>query len=253
MAIDEAIFIEAAKGHLPPTFRIYGWLRPAVSLGRFQQAEKEVDLDFCRREHIEVVLRPTGGKAVYHADDITYALVCGPNCHLFPESIHQAYAMVSRVLAEGLSKLGIPVTFGPRESGITSVSPFCFSSCAPAELTVGGRKILGSAQVRGRKSFLQHGSLLVTCDAERIYECFLPHLEPRQEEIEKLKATITCVSEHLKNCAMIHEKIGEEWVKAFSSFFDITFEEGGLTPEEGKTVSTLLREKYLPWQERFLL
>jgi len=254
MAIDEAIFLEAGKGNLPPTFRIYGWLRPAVSLGRFQRAEAEIDVAYCRREKIEIVSRPTGGKAVYHENVLTYALICGPNCDIFPESIPDAYAVISRALAEGLSRVGIPVTFGPRqkkEGG--AVTSFCFSACAPAELAVGGRKILGSAQVRGRKNFLQHGSLLITCEVERIYQCFLPHRIPREEELEKLKSTIACVSEYVSDLTFIHERIGEAWKEAFSHFFDVSFEEGELTKKEAETAHLLLTMKYVPAQERFLL
>ncbi|MCX7982869.1 MAG: lipoate--protein ligase family protein [Syntrophales bacterium] len=255
MAIDEALFIEAAKGSTPPTLRIYGWLRPAISLGRFQQVEREVDLDYCRQEHIEVVPRPTGGKAVYHENDLTYALICGPGGHSFPESIPETYALISHALATGLSEIGIPVSFGSvSKSSKHAMTAFCFSSCAPAELAVAGRKILGSAQVRGRKTFLQHGSLLITCEVERIYDCFLPHLEPRTQAIEKLKASITSVSEWLKvDFSSIHEKIANAWKMAFSKYFNVSFKEGFLLREEEKTANRLLEEKYRPWQKRFLL
>ena len=75
MAIDEAIFKESQKGHMPPTLRFYSWERDTVSIGYFQNAKREVNLDYCRENAIDVVRRPTGGKAVLHESDLTYSLV----------------------------------------------------------------------------------------------------------------------------------------------------------------------------------
>ena len=254
MAMDEALFITVGRGDSPPTFRVYGWERPAVSLGRFQDAEKEVDLSFCQQQGIEVVLRPTGGRAVYHGDDVTYALVATSPSDLFPDSIPETYAIISRALAEGLKELGVPVTFGRRDGQEKCyMESFCFSRCAPAELSIQGRKIMGSAQVRGRRVFLQHGSLLIKCDFERIYGCFLPHHEERQNEIERLKSSITSVSEYLSDLEGFDGKVYEAWKRALVEELNISFEEGNLTEEEWSMVHTLLREKYHPWRERFLL
>lgn len=252
MAIDEALFLVAERGATLPTFRVYGWESPVVSLGRLQPVEEAVALDYLRREGIDVVRRPTGGKAVYHDDDVTYAVIAGTCGGLFPDRIVDTYAIISRCLAEGLHTLGAPVTFGPRTQEKES-DACCFSSCAPAELCLDGRKLLGSAQVRSRGHFLQHGSLLVASHLEHLYDCFLSRLTTREEAMVQLRAHIASLSECMSDLVAIHERLDKAWREAFTQMLGVTWEEGELTREEREVASMLLVRKYRPWQQRFLL
>src|SRR5260370_1330048 len=77
MAIDEAILVHYLHGEVSPTLRVFRWSQPSISLGRFQNVEKELELERCERQRVAIVRRPTGGRAVYHRDEFTYSIVIG--------------------------------------------------------------------------------------------------------------------------------------------------------------------------------
>jgi len=162
MAIDEAVFRLNRPEGLPPTLRFFSWNPPAVSLGYFQKAIQEIDVEFCRRERIDIVRRPTGGKAVLHDQEMTYSLVAAVDHPLFAGDILETYRVISACIVEALKRLGLApelVSEGRSAAG-TPMEAYCFAAPSKYELLVGGRKICGSAQVRGGGAFLQHGSLL---------------------------------------------------------------------------------------------
>lgn len=246
MAIDEAIFRWAQKAPAPPTLRFYGWCKPAVSLGYFQSALGEIDEAACRKANIDIVSRPTGGKAVYHNDDFTYAVIAGDRDALFPKDILGTYEMISCWLVDGLRKLGIQAELAHKERNHddATLKTSCFSTPSRFELLVGGKKICGSAQVRSRGAFLQHGSLLVTFDPARTYEVMLPHLEPREAQERRLRESVTAVQEQAPLSGDLHRQIGDALKQAFTESFVATFQEEDLTPDEERIKKHLLREKY---------
>ncbi len=169
MAIDEAVFRLNRREGLPPTLRFFGWNPPAVSLGYFQKTFREINVDFCRHEGIDIVRRPTGGKAVLHDHELTYSIVAAMDHPLFTGDILETYRIISACIVEALKRLGLApemVSEGRSAAG-TSLEAYCFAAPSKYELLVGGRKICGSAQVRGGGTFLQHGSLLVDIDPAR--------------------------------------------------------------------------------------
>jgi lipoate-protein ligase A len=167
MAVDEALAESCRTGATGPTLRLYGWDRPSISLGYFQRAHEVVDLDRCREGRVPVVRRTTGGRAVHHHHEVTYSVVSPIPHPLFPPTIRGTYEVVARALAAGLSTLGLRVELYPRDPerprrGIGS--PLCFGSTSRYELTLGGKKVIGSAQRRWKTAFLQHGSILLAHD-----------------------------------------------------------------------------------------
>jgi lipoate-protein ligase A len=169
MAIDEAVFRLNRPEGLPPTLRFFGWNPPAVSLGYFQKIFQEINVDFCRREGIDIVRRPTGGKAVLHEHELTYSLVAAIDHPLFTADILETYRVISSCIVEALNRLGLApemVSQGRSAAG-TPLEGYCFAAPSKYELLVDGRKICGSAQVRGGGVFLQHGSLLIDIDPVR--------------------------------------------------------------------------------------
>jgi lipoate-protein ligase A len=175
MAIDAALLAAVAEGTSGPVFRVYGWSPPAISLGMNQDPARELDLDLVAARGYDVVRRPTGGRAILHKDELTYSVVAGVDDLHLGGSIRESHAAISRVFLEVLGRLGVkaelacdappgrgPATERPavvRTPGAASVP--CFATALSCELTVGGRKILGSAQRRQGSAFLQHGSLLL--------------------------------------------------------------------------------------------
>lgn len=155
MARDLAM-LDAARRGGAPTLRLYRWLRPTLSLGRFQD-EADVDHDACAAHGVDVVRRPTGGKALLHGGDLTYAVAlrAPPGS---PSTIDALYRALARPLIDGLRALGVIATIA-RHDG--PGGPVCFATQQGADLRVGERKVCGSAQVHRDGAVLQHGSILL--------------------------------------------------------------------------------------------
>lgn len=175
MAVDETLAESVRAGGLP-VLRFYRWSPACLSLGRNQPAYGQYDLEQIRARALSVVRRPTGGRAVLHDRELTYAVVL-PADH-FP-SPRAAYAAINRGLVAGLRRLGVPSALQPRTRGrapTPSLDP-CFKDPTEGEVTAAGRKLLGSAQRRDRGVLLQHGSLPLEGDAAAAVRVLLR--EPR--------------------------------------------------------------------------
>ncbi|GAB4242125.1 MAG: lipoate--protein ligase family protein [Acidobacteriota bacterium] len=176
MAMDEELLRQAAASPVPAVFvRVYRWAPPTASVGFHQQLERALDLAACRRLGVPVVRRPTGGRAVFHDDELTYAVAANAR-ELFGSSVPATYRRLAGILAEAFARLGVPVTLAarspalsPRSPAATSVAP-CFTAPARDELLVRGRKLVGSAQCRRGGAFLQHGSIPLRIDYARMAE-----------------------------------------------------------------------------------
>ncbi|MDH3256391.1 MAG: lipoate--protein ligase family protein [Nitrospinota bacterium] len=167
MAVDAALLADCEQGRIPPTVRLYGWSEPAITLGYSQNAEAELDLEHCRELGIPVVRRPTGGRALLHNNELTYAVVAPVSLVPFNRGLKATFQAVSEALLAGLHDLGIQGDLNTSKQrsapGITR-SPACFASLNHCEITVEGKKLVGSAQKRTSKAFLQHGSLIIESD-----------------------------------------------------------------------------------------
>jgi lipoate-protein ligase A len=136
--------------------RIYGWAPPALSLG-FHQDEATVDRAALADRGYDLVRRPTGGAAVLHVDEITYSVAAGLGQTPLGRGVLEIHGGIARALVAAFRSVGLDVEFGgdgvPRDFA-------CFSGAGGHEMTLGGRKLVGSALRRGRRAFLQHGSVL---------------------------------------------------------------------------------------------
>lgn len=163
MAVDRAVLTAHADGSAPPTLRLYRWASPTVSLGRFQKVT-DVDIDYCAANGIGVCRRPTGGRGVLHADEITYSIVAGVRDGL-PRGVRDSYRFLSGALAEAYRALGVDATLTARDRGTRSSACYLHATCA--DLSLGAAKLSGSAQVWDRESCLQHGSFVISRDLDR--------------------------------------------------------------------------------------
>lgn len=245
MAIDEAIFRENQRRDTPPTLRFYGWSPPSVSLGYFQETDREIDVEACIRAHIDIVRRPTGGKAVLHEHDITYAVVAKESYPLFPPNILGTYRIISGCIADALWELGINAEMfaDGRVSGDDLLKAVCFSSPSHYELLVNKKKICGSAQLRSRGVFLQHGSILLDFDPVKTFDLLSPRNGNRDGQIEKLRESVTSVYEFIDEeitMAMICRVLQ----KSFEKKLDIELVEGELTVKEEALMKHLIKNKY---------
>jgi lipoate-protein ligase A len=152
MAIDDAILDEIGDGKSQPTIRFYRWLPNAVSIGRFQGMNDEVNIQKCADLNIDVVRRITGGGAVYHDyhGELTYSVIGKEE--LFPDGIHESYRYICNWIIDGLKSIGINAEFAPIN-----------------DIIVDGRKISGNAQTRKKGVLLQHGTILYKIDISKMF------------------------------------------------------------------------------------
>jgi lipoate-protein ligase A len=167
MAVDDYLF-QSLGEEATTNLRFYRWEKPTVSIGRSQTAEKVVNLDFCRQNGIDIVRRITGGKLVLHHKEVTYS-VCSSDTDIFSHKLMDSYKLISEALNRGLQRMGI-------ESHLAKETPSdyargtmpCFAQPARNEIEMNGNKIIGSAQKRTGKKFIQHGSIPIEKQAEQL-------------------------------------------------------------------------------------
>jgi lipoate-protein ligase A len=246
MAIDEAIFRVSQRSNTLPTLRLYGWTCPSVSLGYFQEVHREIDVIACRRHDIPVVRRPTGGKAVLHDTEVTYAVVAKEKNPLFSADLMETYRVIARCIADGLARLGMEAHMADdgRSPHADSLSSSCFATPARHELLVNNRKICGSAQVRSRGAFLQHGTILMAFDPLKTCDVMLSHSGDYVKQVERLKRSVTSVIEHAGPSAAVGAVCGS-LRKGFEKTLDIELIPGILSPEEETLAAHLMTHKYM--------
>jgi lipoate-protein ligase A len=165
MALDEALMARARKSG-ETVLRVYGWSAPTLSLGRHQRARGIYRDDLLADRGIGVVRRPTGGRALLHHREVTYSVTAPCSAD---EPLFAAYEAINALLVRALTALGAPVESAQpvaRATGPTAAP--CFAEPARGELTLDGRKLVGSAQWRDRGAMLQHGSILLDDDQSSI-------------------------------------------------------------------------------------
>ena len=167
MAVDSALLCDCEAGRIAPTVRLYGWSEPAITIGYSQKMEQELDVVKCQERGIPVVRRPTGGRALLHHRELTYAVVAPVSLAPFNRGLKETFSRISEALLAGLQGLGVQGEINTRKQRSESArSPACFASLNHCEITVNGKKLVGSAQKRTSKAFLQHGSLIIEADHE---------------------------------------------------------------------------------------
>lgn len=168
MAIDSALLASIAEG-APPAIRLYRWDPACLSFGRNQVARGEYDADRAAHLGLDIVRRPTGGLAVLHDAEITYSVIAPVGMLDGPR---RAYRRIHEAVATGLAHLGVVTDLAtPPGGGVAAPdasAPACFASPAGGEVLAAGRKLVGSAQRTERRTFLQHGSILLEGSQARV-------------------------------------------------------------------------------------
>lgn len=233
MAIDEAAFRARIQNAVPNTLRLYRWKPSAVSVGRFQKVENEIQLDNCRKSGVDVVRRITGGGTVYHdsENEITYSVIVS-KVDLQTEDTAKVYARIYAGLAGALKMLG-------------ACADFCDGDAKTCpNLTVKGRKISGSAQSHRRGVVLQHGTLLVDVDLERMFALLrVPWAKTCMEVVDIAKRRISSVRSEVGREVSVDE-VNHALVQGFGKALKIDLVEGKLTEYELELAEKLCRGKY---------
>lgn len=252
MAIDEAVLEHAGRGEVPPTLRLFAWNPPCLSLG-YAQPFTDVDITRLETNNWEVVRRITGGRAILHADELTYS-VTGPSDEPnLAGTVLESYYRLSGALQTALSNLGLPVEIKKEKTENESVqNPVCFEVPSTFEITVKEKKIIGSAQARRKSGVLQHGSLPLVGDLTRICQVLIFSDESaRLKAMNRLLARATTV-ESIVRRAVSWDAAAQVFIQAFESQLGVTLATGDLIESELELVEELISKKYAhpSWTER---
>lgn len=230
MALDEAISVSVREGDSPPTLRLYGWIKPSLSIGCFQ-GTKDIDLDYCKENAIPIVRRPTGGRAILHDMELTYSFSSKTVGH-FKEGLRDSYKKISSALSIALERLGVQSEMQRSNAGSYARSPLCFQSSSYGELSFNGRKLVGSAQRRWHDGFLQQGSIPYRpyrIDYEELRRIF-PALKLPQTPFWEVSVTFP-LKETIK--------------RSFEEVFNVEFIRSYPSQKEEALAQELLEGKYL--------
>ncbi len=247
MATDAALLKACEEGEFStPTLRVYGWSRPTLTVGHSQNLERDVDSGLAQALGVDVVRRPTGGRALLHSKEVTYSIVapfgaCGLRVHL-----KDIFEDISRYLMAGLVRLGIPAgamawqdVRQRRAPGGRSAA--CFAELHFGEITVKGKKLVGSAQRRIKNSFLQHGSILLDEDMDLFTQiCRYGSEDLRQAELRRLREGTTTLRQEL-GAGISFERSADALVSGFGESDAFSLQPGGLTPRECELRDAILR------------
>ncbi len=222
METDEMMARQLSAGVIGPAVRFYGWRPYALSLG-FHQESADVDARALAQEGIDLVRRPTGGKAILHARELTYCVVV-PLADQSPKAI---YRFINERLIAGLRRLGIDATLSGRDDDFRSLyqdpaSIPCFTSSARSEVLVGGKKLIGSAQRKFGSVILQHGSVLIGPEHRRIAEFLAPHVQDARSTVERDLEEKTTEIETLLGRRVTYEEVSRGLREGFAEAPDLT-------------------------------
>ncbi len=260
MALDEAL-METVAASRTPALRLYAWEPACLSIG-YAQPAGQVDAAALEQRGWELVRRPTGGRAILHTDELTYAVIGPSNGALFGGGILPSYRRLSRALIASLQVLGLdpqihpnpmlhdrgdeenPEQSSPGSGGDPGSDPVCFQVPGVYEITVKGKKLVGSAQVRRGEVVLQHGSLPLGGDIARICQALrYANGTQRAQAIERLQARATTVEE-LLGSPIAWEEAAEAFQRGFARALGAQLEVVDPTSKELVRAAELARSRY---------
>jgi len=252
MAVDESILEHIGRNESIPTLRLYAWTPACLSLGHAQPFA-DVDMPRLKQHGWEVVRRLTGGRAILHTDELTYSVIAPSNEPQVDGSVLESYNRLAQALLLAVKSLEIPVEIKEgKASENATPNPICFEVPSTYEITVNGKKLIGSAQARKKEGVLQHGSLPLTGDLTRI--CQALKFENESARIiagQRLLERATTIESALGKGVSL-EKAEQAFIHAFEAQLRLSFEQGELSVSELKRADELVKEKYdhPSWNER---
>ena len=227
MALDMAMTQAAVAGNALPTLRVYGWRPPAISLG-YHQSENDVDVARCRKDEIDVVLRPTGGRAILHQNELTYSVSIPPESIHFAPDIQSVYALISRALVAALRLLDVNVEFDrarktPKDFSKGELSTLCYASSVKYEINIGRKKLVGSAQRRINGGVLQHGSILIGDEHLRIARYLAAKDDQWRERVRDFMKKNTVSLNQVSRSPITYAQAGAALKKGFARELGVEF------------------------------
>ena len=250
MALDEALLNWHSEKLIPPVIRFYEWKPATLSIGYFQQVHKDIDLEEVHRQGLGFVRRPTGGRAVLHEHELTYSIIVEEDYPNMPQSVTEAYRVLSEGLLLGFRNLGldayfsVPDTEEKKEDLKRPKSAVCFDAPSWYELVVEGRKVAGSAQTRQKGVILQHGAILLDMDEEKLLSLFRFADEEARERMRRKLPEKAVAMNRLVNRPFTIEQCVEAFKSGFQQSLEIELIPYELTGEQLAYIEQLEKEKY---------
>jgi len=250
MALDEALLQWHSQEQIPPTLRFYGWNPATLSIGYFQKINKEINVKKVREHGFGLVRRLTGGRAVLHDQELTYSVIVSEDHPKMPKAVTEAYRVISQGLLKGFQELGLNAYFSVPETKEdleilkNPRSSVCFDAPSWYELVVKGKKIAGSAQTRQKGVILQHGSILLELEEEKLFDLFqYPNEQIRKRMQKSFKNKAVAIND-IANRKVALEETREAFKIGFERGLNIKLEPYELTKEETAYVEALARNRY---------
>jgi len=236
MAVDEAILEAHLDGLVPPTLRFYGWAPPAVSIGYGQKLPEKARQKIIAHG-FDVVRRPTGGRAVLHLDELTYSFVGSGK--MLGASVIESYKKICQALISGFKHLGVDVEIGQGQAASRQMHD-CFTATTTADLHYRGKKLVGSAQLRRHNALLQHGSILLCQEQNRMAE-LLSGKEGASADGERHANLFEITGIAVSACELI-----PAFKKGFEETFSVALESGQLLDLEWSKANAIKDRESLP-------
>lgn len=245
MALDEVLLSQAACKAIPPTFRLYAWDPPTLSLGYAQKAS-DVNLLELKNQGWDLIRRPTGGKAILHIDELTYSITAPVDEPVVSGSLLESYQRISAMLQKALEYLGVQTSADKQYENLPNKSenPICFEVPSNFEITCKNKKLIGSAQARKLGGVLQHGSLPLYGDLSRITKV-LNYLT--DDDLQKAKNKVLDRAITLSDSAsrsISWEETASALVAAFITMMDVQLILSDPSSDEIKMADELVKTKY---------
>jgi lipoate---protein ligase len=215
MAIDEALTESVGE---VPILRIYGWRPAAVSIGYFQSMNEEVDFTKCREIGVDIVRRLTGGGAVLHEYELTYSFIS----RRYPQNIVESYKWICDAIVISINRLGFDASFVPLN-----------------DIVIAGKKVSGNAQTRRKGVLLQHGTILLGVDVNKMFSVLkVPSEKLRDKIIKDVKERVTSLA------GTTYDNMATSLKTSFAAKFEAKLIDDTLSTEEISHARWLAERKY---------
>lgn len=250
MALDEALLEWHSKGEIGPVLRFYEWAPATLSIGYFQNVSKEIDMTQVEKHGLGFVRRPTGGRGVLHEHELTYSVIVTEDYPNMPETVTEAYRVISGGLLEGFRNLGLNAYFSIPETeeqlqGLKKPqSAVCFDTPSWYELVVEGKKVAGSAQTRQKGVILQHGAILLSLDEEKLVSLFKFKSEEQKERMRVGLSDKAVAIDRLTGRKVTASEGAEAFSKGFEKALNIKLEPYQLSEAQLQYVKEIEEQKY---------
>ena len=231
MAIDYALL----KLNKQPVLRLYKWKPPAVSIGYFQSLNDEIDTEKCEELGVDYVRRITGGGAVFHDHELTYSVTINEDNEFIPMDLNDSYSDICSAVILGLGELGLKADYVPLN-----------------DIIVNGRKISGCAQTRKEKKILQHGTLIMDVDVDRMFSVLkVPSEKIRDKLISDVRQRVTSINQELGK-DISYMELCRSLKNGFEKKFSIVLKESPISKEEAALAEKIKKEQFSnpEWNKR---